>query len=77
MYSNVSEAVNLVVFGKKAKKLAENLGVPKESLRSQFTSDELQLIREVENTATRMIDKLDTDPLEAVKTAGERLLIAP
>lgn len=76
MYSNASEAVNLVVFGKKAKKLCEELGVAKEDLRDCFDGDNLQIIREVENTAMRLIDKKDVDPLEAIKQCGDRLAIA-
>lgn len=75
MYINASDQVNLVVFGRKSKRLAEDLQIPKDVLRDNMTSDELQLLREVENTSIRMIDRLDMNPIEAVKLAGVNLLI--
>lgn len=75
MYINASEQVNLIVFGRKAKRLADDLQIPPATLRDGMTSEELQLVREVENTAMRMIDRLDMNPLEAVKLAGVNLLI--
>jgi hypothetical protein len=75
MYTNASQQVDLVVFGRIAKKLAEDLEVSRENLRDSFTSDELQLVREVENTAMRRIDRFDTHPIEAVATCSDRLAI--
>jgi hypothetical protein len=75
MYINASEQVNLVVFGRKAKRLADDLQIPPKVLRDGMTSEELQLLREVENTSMRMVDRLDMNPLEAVKAAGVNLLI--
>jgi hypothetical protein len=75
MYINASEQVNLVVFGRKAKRLADDLQIPPQVLRDGMTSEELQLLREVENTSMRMVDRLDMNPLEAVKAAGVNLLI--
>ncbi|HEY9598313.1 MAG TPA: Rha family transcriptional regulator [Cyanophyceae cyanobacterium] len=75
MFTNVSQQVDLAVFGRVAKKLAADLDVPRENLRDSFTSEELQLVREVENTAMRLIDIQDTHPIEAVKQAKERLLV--
>lgn len=74
LYANASQQVDLAVFGRVAKKLASDLNSPREHLRDSFTSEELQLVREVENTAMRLIDNLDIHPIEAVKQAKERLL---
>jgi hypothetical protein len=75
MFSNASDQVDLAVFGRRAKKLATDLKAPKGRLRDSFTAEELQLVREVENTATRLIDFQDVHPIEAVRQAKERLLI--
>lgn len=75
IYTNTSEAVNLVIFGKKAKKLAEDMGVPRDDLRSHFDNHHSRQVAEIENTAIRIIDKLDLDPIEAIKQAGDRLMI--
>lgn len=75
LFTNASQQVDLIVFGRVAKKLAEDLEVPRENLRDSFTSDELQLVREVENTAMRIIDRDDIHPLEAVRQMGTRLAI--
>ncbi len=44
------------MFGRKAKKLAEDLGVPPDNLLDALTPDELILLLEVEDTAMRLID---------------------
>lgn len=75
LFTNASQQVDLIVFGRIAKKLAEDLEVPRENLRDSFTSDELQLVREVENTSMRLIDRDDIHPLEAVRQMGTRLII--
>ncbi len=53
---NASQRATLVVFGRKAKKLAEDLGVPPDNLLDALTPDELILLLEVEDTAMRLID---------------------
>ena len=75
LYVNVSQRVTLVVFGRKAKKLAEDLGVAPDSLRDALTPDELLLLQEVEDTAMRLIDIQDVHPDEAIAHSAERLLI--
>ena len=65
----------LVVFGRKAKKLAEDLGGDPNNLRDALTSKELLLLREVEDTAVRLIDLRDVHPDDAVQQTSERLLI--
>lgn len=76
MYSNASEAVNLVVFKKKAKKLSEEMGVSSKDLRSHFDISYLNLILEVEDTAMRLIDKMDIDPIDAIKSCSDRLVLS-
>jgi len=75
LYVNASQRVTLVVFGRKAKKLAEDLGVAPDSLRDALTPVELLLLQEVEDTAMRLIDIQDVHPDEAIAHNAERLLI--
>ena len=56
---NASQRVDLVVFGRKAKKLAQDLGVAPDNLRDALTPKELPLLQEVEDTAVRLIDLRD------------------
>ena len=72
---NASQRVTLVVFGRKAKKLAEGLGVHPDDLRNALTPDELILLQEVEDTAVRLIDIQDMHPDDAIQQTAERLLI--
>lgn len=75
LYVNASQRVTLVVFGRKAKKLAEDLGVAPDNLRDALTPDELILLQEVEDTAVRLIDIQDVHPDDAIQQTAERLLI--
>ena len=75
LYVNASQRVTLVVFGRKAKKLAEDLGVHPDDLRNALTPDELILLQEVEDTAIRLIDLQDMHPDDAIQQTAERLLI--
>jgi hypothetical protein len=75
LYVNASQRVTLVVFGRKAKKLAEDLGVHPDNLRDALTPDELILLQEVEDTAVRLIDIQDIHPDDAIQQTAERLLI--
>lgn len=75
LYVNASQRVTLVVFGRKAKKLAEDLGVHPDDLRNALTPDELILLQEVDDTAIRVIDIQDMHPDDAIQQTAERLLI--
>jgi hypothetical protein len=75
LYVNASQRVTLVVFGRKAKKLAEDLGVAPDNLLDALTPDELILLLEVEDTAMRLIDIQDMHPDGAIQQTAERLLI--
>jgi hypothetical protein len=73
---NASQRVTLVVFGRKAKKLAEDLGVAPDNLLDALTPDELILLLEVEDTAMRLIDIQDMHPDDAIhQQTAERLLV--
>jgi len=63
------------VFGRKAKKIAEDLGVPPDNLLDALTPDELILLLEVEDTAMRLIDIQDMHPDDAIQQTAERLLV--
>ena len=67
--------MTLVVFWRKTKKLAEDLGVTSDSLRNALTPDELILLQEVEDTSIRLIDIQGTHPDIAIQLSAERLLI--
>lgn len=75
LYVNASQRVTLVVFGRKAKKLAEDLGVAPDNLPDALTPDELILRQEVEDTAMRLIDIQDMHPDDAIQQTAERLVI--
>lgn len=75
LYAKASTEVSRVVFGREPQKLANDLAVPSKSLRDSLTAEELQLVREVEATAMRMIDQLDVHPRDAVAQCAIRLLI--
>jgi hypothetical protein len=72
---NASQRVTLVLFGRKAKNLAEDLGVAPDNLRYALTPDELILLQEVEDTAMRLIDIQDMHPDDAIQQTAERLLV--
>lgn len=75
IYVNSSEAVNKIVFGKRAWELRNERNADRHSLRDAFTAQELLLIQEVEDVATRLVDRKDEHPPVAVRLAGERLLL--
>jgi transcriptional regulator with XRE-family HTH domain len=75
IYTNTAQAVNLAIFNRKAKALAEDLGVDPKSLRDALERKELLYVQQVEDTAARMILLFDANPVEAVKEAFSRLLI--
>lgn len=75
LYVNASQLVTLVVFGRKAKRLAEDLGVVPDNLRDALTPDQLIMLQEVEDTAIRLIDIQDVHPDDAIQQTAERLLI--
>jgi len=75
IYTNTAQAVNLTIFNRKAKALAEDLGVDPKALRDALERKELLYIQQVEDTAARMILLFDTNPVEAIKEAFWRLLI--
>ena len=75
IYVNSSEAVNRVVFNKRAWELRNERGADRHSLRDTFSAQELLLVQEVEDVAQRLVDYDDEHPPTAVRLAGERLLI--
>jgi hypothetical protein len=72
IYVNVSDAVNLAVFGKKAKAMREERGVADDrALRDTFTPEELVSISRLESYASKMVIKFDAEPKQALKEAIE------
>ena len=73
IYSNVSNKVNLIVFNRTSKRLKKDWGC--NMVRDNMTSRELDLVRQVEDLAMRLIDHQGYEPMKAVDEAGVRLVI--
>lgn len=77
MYSNASDTLNLQIFNRRAKKLAEDFGVDRKNVRDGMTKKELRLVHQVEDTAMRLMDKDENlSPCHALKVAFSRLVIS-
>lgn len=74
MYSNVSDSVYRSLFGRSCKRLTDDLKADQAKLRDSLTAPELNNLNAFESMVMRLIDR-NTEPLEAVKIAEERLLI--
>ncbi len=74
MYSNVSDILNLALFGRKARHLAEDLKVDPKDLRDALSYRELSHVDNVEDLAVRLMDSTDMTPIEAIKESCRRLL---
>lgn len=71
IYSNCSDAINLAVFGKRAKEIREERGVAdNDLLRDSHDEKDLILIDRIEDFAMRLIDR-GYGPLESVREAIE------
>jgi hypothetical protein len=75
LFKNCSDKTNKVVLGKIAKKAAEDLGCDKEKLRDFLDPKQLTELTSLEDLTTRLIDRFDVHPLQAVLQAAERLLL--
>ena len=71
IYKNVSDVVNMAVFGKKASVLCKERNCNSKQLRDTHDAKSLDRIRQIEEFAKRLIIKFDTEPLEATKQAIE------
>ena len=72
VYSNVSDTLNVALFGKTAKKLREERGVEtNELLRDSHSVEDLKMISDIENLVVRLIDFKGYEPLTAMKKAIE------
>lgn len=71
MYSNVSDCLNIAIFGMKADPLCQKRGCAKNKLRDTHSEQELNAIEHHERYAMRMIDKFDCEPLRAMREAIE------
>lgn len=69
IYSNVSDALNIAVFTKKAKPLCIERGCKREHLRDTHEAHDLNKLEHAENFAAKLIDKQDKEPLAAMKEA--------
>jgi hypothetical protein len=69
IYVNVSDAVNKAIFGKTAKKLCEERQCDRNHLRDTHSAKDLDKISTIEKHAEKLILKLNTEPLQAIKEA--------
>jgi hypothetical protein len=70
IYINVSDTLNLALFGKKAKQLCEERGCTKETLRDTHDEANLRLIDRIEDYAMRLTDR-GLEPKLAIAEAIE------
>jgi len=72
VYANVSDTLNVALFGKTAKKLREERGVEtNELLRDSHSVEALKTISDIENLVVRLVDFKGYEPLTAMKKAIE------
>jgi hypothetical protein len=70
IYSNVSDCLNKALFGKTSKQLKDERGCDtNELLRDSHSDKDLQRIEHHETFTMKLVDKLDKNPLEAMKEA--------
>jgi hypothetical protein len=69
IYSDVSDCLNVALFGMKAEPLCIKRGCPRNKLRDTHSAEDLKKIEYHENYAMRLIDKFDCEPLRAMKEA--------
>lgn len=75
IYSSCTDAIYLHMFQHKCKELKDLWNVDDIGFKDNLSDKELQWISEVENTASRRIDKYGTEPLQTVKDVLVNLLI--
>lgn len=71
IYINVSDALNVGLFGKKASKLREIIGCSKNDLRDHFSDKEIVAIHTIEDLAARLVMFEGLHPVRAVVKALE------
>jgi hypothetical protein len=69
IYPNVSDCLNVALFGKKAKQLCEERQCDRDCLRDTHAEADLKNIDHVEANAMKLIDRRDVEPLEAMRQA--------
>ena len=75
MYRNCSDKTNIIVLGKIAKKIAEDLGCDRSKLRDFLQAEQLVRLASMEDLTVRLIDRNDVHPFQAVIQSAERLLL--
>lgn len=71
IYSDVSDCLNVVLFGMKAAPLCIKRGCPSNKLRDTHSAKDLNTIEHYEQHAMKLIDKFDQEPLAAMNEAIE------
>lgn len=69
VWSNVSDALNIGLTGKKAKHWREFLGCKNNELRDYWTANHLNKIEHLEKYAEKLVTKKGIEPHEAMKAA--------
>jgi len=75
MYRNCSDKTNIIVLGKIAKKVAEDLGCDRSNLRDFLQAEQLVRLASMEDLTVRLIDRNDVHPFQSVIQSAERLLL--
>lgn len=75
LYKNCSDKTNIIVLGKIAKKVAEDLGCDRSKLRDFLQAEQLVRLASMEDLIVRLINQQDVHPMQAVVQAAERLLL--
>jgi hypothetical protein len=73
LYSNVTEAINLGIFARRASKLRKDWHC--ENPRDKMTEKELSVVQSAEGLTMRLIDQDKLEPMAAVHEALNRLII--
>jgi hypothetical protein len=69
IYPNVSDCLNLGLFGLKAAELVKARNCDPKKLRDTYNDRELKMVERVEDHAILLVDDYDTEPMEAMKQA--------
>ena len=73
VYADVTDKINLGLFNRRANVLRKDWGC--DNPRDAMTPHELRLVDDIENLATRLIDRDKLEPMKAVREAIARLCL--
>lgn len=73
IYPNVTDEINLGIFNRRASKLREDWDC--KNPRDNMTEIELDYVKQVEDLASRLIDRDDIEPMRAAMESLDRLIV--